>query len=59
MGKQSSAEDIASEKKKLRPSKGAILKRYKRKLTADFRHKSDSYEVLFHDFFKLNQSRRW
>ena len=35
----------------LRPSKGAILKCYKRKLTADFRHKNDSYEVLFHDFF--------
>ena len=57
--KKSSAEDIKSEKEKLRPSKGAILKRYKRELTADFRHKNDSYEVLFHDFFKLNQSCRW
>ena len=38
------------------PSKGSILNVTK-KLTADFRHKNDSYEVLFHDFFKLNQSR--
>ena len=59
MERKSSAEDIKSEMEKLRPSKGAILKRYKRKLTADFRHKNDSYEVLFHDFFKLNQSPIW
>ena len=41
------------------PSKGAILNVTKENLTADFRHKNDSYEELFHDFFKLNQSRRW
>ena len=59
MGKKCSAEDIISEKEKLRPSKGAMLKRYKRNLTVDFRHKNNSYEVLFHEFFKLIQSRRW
>ena len=40
------------------PSKGAILNVTKENL-AGFRHKNDSYEVLFHDFLKLNQSRRW
>ena len=58
MEKKSSAEDIKSEKEKLRPSKGAILKHYKRKLTAEFRHKNDSYEVLFHDFLNLPRHRR-
>ena len=59
MEKKSSAEDIKSEKEKVRLSKGTILKRYKRKLTVDFRHKNDSYEVLFHDFFKLIQFGTW
>ena len=46
-------------RKKLRPSKGAILKLYKRKLIADYGHKNDSYEVLFYDLFMLGQSHRW
>ena len=39
-----SAEDIKSEKEKLRPRKGAILN-VRKKTTADFRHKNDSYEI--------------
>ena len=56
--KELSAEDIKSEKEKLMPSKGAILNVTKEnlQLTSD---KNDSYEVLFHDVFKLNPSRRW
>ena len=54
-----SAEDIKSEKKKLMPSKGAILNVTKENLQLTSDTKNGSYEVLFHDFFKLNQSRRW
>ena len=40
------------------PSKGAMLNVAKEnlQLTSDT---NDSYEILFHDFFKLNQSRKW